>query len=333
MEKKFRLNEYNRINNEIRNIDMAIEKTESSANRMRHQAPSEFIVTQLSKIINKNIERREARDKFIERLEHLRSGVLDKEIRAEIKEQMNEANEKTRITTKKKRDLKADKEIKSVISKAYYVASRRQDRKNKYANKNMDRSYRHFTRACGSIPDYMRRNLSDMPNNKGYFWKSVACYGDLPAERGKPTVLFDRRRGGIMVIHEWTSTEHNVYEKKGKNRKVLVSSTKRKHIDLPPVCAEVQKRREKEEAERLSNRPRGRSSGRKFSGRSTRDRQRDNRTRDRQRDNRTRDRQRDNRTRDRQRDNRTRDKIQGRGKGGSEPNKSGNDVRSTRRNR
>lgn len=282
MEQGIRRHEYNRITDEIRHIDMVVEKSESAASRMRYQAESDFITAQLSKIKDKNIERRETRDKLTERLEHLHSGLLDAELRAGVREQMAEANEKTRVTKQKKKDLAADKEAKSVISKAFYVASRRQDRKNKYANKNMDRSYRHFSRACGSIPDYMLRNLSDMPNNKGYFWKSVACYGDLPAERGKPTVLFDRRRGGIMVIHEWTPGEYKVYEKKGKDRKVLVSCAKRRHRELPPICAKIQKR-EREEAERLA-RSRRRSSGRKSSGgRHTRDRPRENRTRPRDR--------------------------------------------------
>ena len=286
MEQGIRRREYNRIMDEIRHIDMVVEKSEAAASRMRYQAESDFIMTQLSKIKEKNIERRESKDKLTERLEHLNGGLLDAELRAGVREQMAEANEKTRVTRQKKKELAADKAAKSVISKAYYQASRRQDRQNKYANKNMNRSYRHFCRACNSIPDYMRRNLSEMPNNKGYFWKSVACYGNLPAERGKPTVLFDRRRGGIMVIHEWTPNEYKVYEKKGKDRKVLVSCTKRRHRELPPVCVEMQ-RREKEEAERLANRPRKRSSGRKSSGgRSTRSRPRENRTRP--RENRTR---------------------------------------------
>ena len=260
---KIRRHEYNRINDEIRNIDMSIDKTEASATRMRHQASNDFIIAQISKINKKNTERRDMRDKLLERLKHLKSGLLDDDLRTEMQKQMTEAAEKTRITTKKKSDIKADKAAQSVISKAYYIASRRQDRKNKYANKNMGRSYRHFTRACRSIPNYMRRNLSEMPSNKGYFWKSVACYGDLPAERNKPTVLFDRKRGGIMVIHEWTPTEYKVYEKKGKEKKILVSCTKRRHVVLPPVPPEVQKRRE--ETRRRARRPRSRTFGRKIS--------------------------------------------------------------------
>ena len=77
------------------------------------------------------------------------------------------------------------------------------------------------------MPDYMKRNLADMPNNKGYYWKSVACYGEKPAEKGKPLVLFDRKKGGVMVIHEWSDTEYRVYHKQGKEKKVLQSTQMR----------------------------------------------------------------------------------------------------------
>ena len=266
MDHSIRRREYNRIKDQLRYIEMAIEKSEASVNRMRHQAETTFSRAQMEKVAAKNIERRQEKEDLEDRLADLNSGMLDAELRTEVRTQMAEANEKSRVTRQRKKDLAADKEAKSVISKAYYQASRRQDRQNKYANKNMDRSYRHFQRACGSIPDYMKRNLSEMPNNKGYFWKSVACYGDLPAERGRPTVLFDRKRGGIMVIHEWTPDEYKIYEKKGKDRKILISCTRRRHRELPPICAEIQKR-EREEAERLARQPRRRTSSRKYSGR------------------------------------------------------------------
>lgn len=279
MNQGIRRREYNRITDEIRHIDMVIEKTESSASRMRYQPESSYVTTQLEKIRESNILRKEKKKALMERLSALNDGLLDDELRNTVNAQMAEANEKSRVTKQKKKEIAADKAAKSVISKAYYQASREQDRQNRYFKKNMERSYRHFSRACSSIPDYMLRNLSEMPNNKGYFWKSVACYGDLPREVGRPTVLFDRKRGGIMVIHEWTPDEYRIYEKKGKERKVLVSCKARRKRILPPACEEVQ-RQEREEAKRLANRPRKRSSPRKSFGRNSQKcRSRDTRTR------------------------------------------------------
>ncbi len=253
-----RRHECNRIKDEIRQIDMSIEKSETSAARMRNQGATTFIITQLNKIHKKNLERKNEKKQLSNRLEQLLAGQLDTELRNISNKQMQEAKEKSRLTKQKKIEKALDKEAKSVISKAFYQADRKQDRKNRYQKKNIDRSYRHFLKACNSIPPYMRRNLAEMPNNKGYCWKSVACYGDLPAEIGQPQVLFDRRKGNIMIIHEWTHDEYRIYQKKGKERKVLVSSVARKKPTLHPICADMVER-EREAAKKIAKRPRSKS--------------------------------------------------------------------------
>lgn len=252
MDPSIKRHEYNRIMDAIRLLEISIDRDEATAGRMKHQVQSSFTISQLNKISQKNIDRKNRRDELKDRLKKLDAGLLDNELRENIKLQMKEAADKTRLTRQRKKALAANKEAKSVISKAYYQASRAADRKNRYLKKDMDRSYRHFVKACDSIPEYMIRNLSNMPNNKGYIWKSVACYGELPSEPGQPTVLFDRRRGGVMVIHEWTTDEYRRYEKQGKEQKVLVHKSIRKKRQLPPICEEV-KQREKEEAARLSS--------------------------------------------------------------------------------
>ena len=309
MDPSIRRHEYNRIMDELRHIDMSIDKDEATAVRMRHQTKSSFTEAQLSKISQKNIKRKEEREQLTERLRKLDAGLLDSELRAQIKMQMDEANEKTRVTRQRKKALAANKEAQSVISKAYYQASRDADRKNRYLKRDMDRSYRHFIKACNSVPDYMLRNLSNMPNNKGYIWKSVACYGELPAEQGQPTVLFDRRRGGTLVIHEWSTDEYKKYEKQGKDPKVLVHSSLRRKRQLPPICAEMARQREERNATK-------RSSGKKNYSRKYRDNNsRDNNSRDNNsRDNNSRDsKSRDNNSRNKSRQTDKKPKKYGRG--------------------
>ena len=60
-----------------------------------------------------------------------------------------------------------------------------------------------------------------MPNNKGYIWCGVNFYGDLPEQKG-PRVMFEKKRGGILIIHEYTDNEYRRYEKNGKDRKQMV---------------------------------------------------------------------------------------------------------------
>ena len=59
-----------------------------------------------------------------------------------------------------------------------------------------------------------------MPNNKGYIWRGVHFYGELPEESG-PRVMFEKQRG-LLLIHEYTPREYRLYEKEGKNRKKMV---------------------------------------------------------------------------------------------------------------
>lgn len=76
-----------------------------------------------------------------------------------------------------------------------------------------------------------------MPNNKGYIWKSIWCFGELQAEqdrfgKSKAVVMFEKQRD-IMFIHEITPNEHLVFKKRGKDPREFVSSTQRK--PLPKV--------------------------------------------------------------------------------------------------
>lgn len=90
-----------------------------------------------------------------------------------------------------------------------------------------DSSLEYFQKACDTVPDYMMKKLKVMPNNKGYIWRDVYCFGELPAEKGQPTLIFDKQRDGTMIIHEWTLGECKVWRKPENGPKVLQSSRAR----------------------------------------------------------------------------------------------------------
>ena len=92
--------------------------------------------------------------------------------------------------------------------------------------KEMERSYRYYIKTVSSIPDFIKRKLAQMPNNKGYIWRGMYCFGDLRAERDGPLVMFEKR-GDTLVIHEWSDTHYRVFTKVGQNRKTLVHSASR----------------------------------------------------------------------------------------------------------
>lgn len=91
--------------------------------------------------------------------------------------------------------------------------------------------YRYFNKLCNTIPAYIQKNLKKMPNNKGYIWKGLQCFGELPADNNyNNTMLFENVGRDTLHIHEWTATEYKVYEKHGKNNKVLIKKENRRII-------------------------------------------------------------------------------------------------------
>jgi len=214
--------EKNRINDAIRQIKTYIRTDEATIERFRGAHTNiKYNTAQVAKLRAKNETRVQELGELDDRIDDLVAGNLDEELDADSLRTQQEIKSKDDEAKQRKRNAKIEKEAKSVVSKAYYQAGRQADRQHRWNQKGADRSYKHFVRARDSIPDYMLRKLKNMPNNKGYIWKSVHCYGDRAAERGKPTVMFERQRGGILVIHETSATEYKIWHKDGKNRRVL----------------------------------------------------------------------------------------------------------------
>jgi hypothetical protein len=69
-----------------------------------------------------------------------------------------------------------------------------------------------------------------MPNNKGYIWKNISCYGERPPTPGEPVILFETQKDGLLIIHETTDKETKIWYKKGNSKKILHSCTPRRKI-------------------------------------------------------------------------------------------------------
>ena len=231
MNDSLRRHEYNILSDEIKNIDSVIKRGEESAARLRNQKQSTFSRAQIEKITSQNLERKAKKEELETRQKNIKLGLLDQELIDRAKKNVLAAQNNDKLLKERKKVVADDKEAKSISSKAFYLAGKDADRSERYQTRSIKRTYGYFVKICNSIPDHIKKNLSEMPNNKGYIWKNVACYGELPAEQG-PTVLFDRKRGGTMVIHEWTDDKHTIYHKKGKEPKTFVSVTQRKQPDL-----------------------------------------------------------------------------------------------------
>jgi hypothetical protein len=69
-----------------------------------------------------------------------------------------------------------------------------------------------------------------MPNNKGYIWKNIYCYGERPADPNEPVIMFETQREGLLIIHETTDKEYKIWYKKGTSKKILHSCTQRRKL-------------------------------------------------------------------------------------------------------
>ena len=192
-------------------------------------------------IIARNRENIHKMQEKIENYKHqlVQINEKDPEMIDQIEEKYTQRLEKhnrEQIEFKRKMKKKADKKKnEKKVLKGFFNGERKIRYAIKTQKRNMRYGYKHFCRTENSLPDYMRRNLKNMPNNKGYIWKSVYYYGHQPANENEPTFLFEKKYG-TLYIHEYTHNEYFYFSKEKNGPKVLL-----KHEERVPVFPEFTK--------------------------------------------------------------------------------------------
>lgn len=221
MESK-RIEEKNRLWNRIDLLNIYIKKDSSTIERLGLSEDS-FKVNQVKKLSEKNNERKEEIITLKQRIIDVNGGLYDKELYDRSKNAQIYIDQKTdEIRTRKEEEKKEKEEINKQAHK-YYKFTRESDRETRAKKRDIERTYKYYMKNCNSIPDYMLNKLKNMPNNKGYIWRGIQVYGELPAEKNAPTVLFEKRKD-LMIIHEWNKKQYKIWHKKGKSRKTLHSN-------------------------------------------------------------------------------------------------------------
>lgn len=224
---KLRLNERNITNTNIKHTESVIKRAKDTIERLRSQENSEFNRKHIDKII---VSLNENEDKLLalhKRYDDVGAGLLDDELNESVLKSNTIVKDKQLISDKKVKD----KNQKKLEDKAYLDAEYKQRRNDGFSANYLQKETDKFYRDCSTIPDYIQQNLKDMPNNKGYIWRGVWCFGEKPKE-SDTTTLFEKCKGGILKIHEYTRTSYKMFEKQGKNQKTLVIDNYRKPILL-----------------------------------------------------------------------------------------------------
>ena len=229
MEEKRRIKK-NELKKEVKECESIITRSRETIGRLKASSMGTNYVTNQISILKEKIENKtKLVEELNQKIEDVKSGFLDDEIQKEYDDNKKRSKSLFLKHKKIKDEKKKEKEEKKKITKDFWdkVKSDSKERYNK--KRDMRYKYKYFTKVCESIPHYLLKNLKNMPNNKGYIWRGVYCYGDLPAEENRPTVLFEKKKGGILLIHEHRSNgEYRRYEKIGKERKKLVHREYRK---------------------------------------------------------------------------------------------------------
>jgi hypothetical protein len=213
-----KIREKNIILSRIREIENYIKRNKDTISRFKNQTnQSSFEIKQIEKITMANINYQKEIDELNKKIQDIITGKMNQElgnIIIESKQKLLKENEKQRIKNiNKENKNESDKKL---ITKSFKINGNKNDEY--YLNK----EYERFIKICDSIPEYIERNLKEMPVNKGYIWKGLWCPGKLPADNTKQIIMFEKLYNGVLRIHEIDDEYKRIYEKKGKDKKNLI---------------------------------------------------------------------------------------------------------------
>ena len=216
-----RISERNRIKARARDIESFIKFNSNAIGRLRQgSANPEFCRNKIEQLKLDNQNLSAELKELDERSQRLACGDLDSELKKQRKNETAIADKKKREKRQQKLNEIAEKEKRSVISKEYWNNTLKAGREARYAERSSKRGYNYVLRVQQSLPQYIRANLANMPNNKGYIWRGIHYYGLKDPEQGSNFVMFENKKGALL-IHEW-STDYLTYvltQKKNKNDK------------------------------------------------------------------------------------------------------------------
>lgn len=101
---------------------------------------------------------------------------------------------------------------------------RRADRSLQY---HMKREWDWICKQDATLPDYIRKNLETMPNNKGYIWKGIWYFGQqlTPRHDLNTTIMFERMHNEFRIHEIVKNRYHRIFLKNKSGPNTLLSET------------------------------------------------------------------------------------------------------------
>lgn len=227
----FRISTRNNINSEIKQTENIIKRNNDTIERLRNtQSNFDFNKKQIEKLSLSQVDYENnlvfLKQKYID----IGLGLYDKDFlnnKIESQSKLEKSNEKQT----KKNEEKVQKKIqdKEILDNEYKLR-----RFNGPSESHLKKETDRFFKLVDTIPNFILDNLKNMPSNKGYIWRGVNCYGELPVD-GKNTIMFEKCKNGIMKIHEYINDKIYIYEKSGKGPKKLIETINRNNYLLSEI--------------------------------------------------------------------------------------------------
>lgn len=149
------------------------------------------------------------------------SGACDAEINKMYQDTKDEILEKKKEVEKREAAIAVKEGKNHARGKAFDDKERKEMRGEFFARRDIERELARFLEISENLPEYISRNLKTMPNNKGYKFRGITFYGEMPPEPG-PSVVFEKKPDG-MLITEYYADQHITYFKpRDGSRKELV---------------------------------------------------------------------------------------------------------------
>lgn len=91
----------------------------------------------------------------------------------------------------------------------------------------MDLDLKYFNKTSNKLPNFLKKKLDKMPNNKGFIWKDIWFFGKLPPESNL-VFMFEKIDNDLFIKE--IGTKYTKTFKKTDKGKILISSVKNKKL-------------------------------------------------------------------------------------------------------
>jgi hypothetical protein len=234
---KVKISEKNKIKNIIKENNYSISLSENSISNLKKGIIKDHSFVQKStEKYNENIlSKNKENENLYKKLDDIEKGVLDEEFTKEIKNTTIEDNKNTKKVDETKKIQNDDKkkiseDTKNKISRERY--------KERSIEKQMNYDLRYYYKTCDNLPQHYIDRIKTTPKNKGFIYRNITFYGTAPIindqDRDNLVVFEKNIKTNTLYIYVQTPREHITYEKKGNDRKKIISIKPFKKILLLP---------------------------------------------------------------------------------------------------